>query len=251
MAAASLQMYGWRRLTWPHPEWWTITVSVAAWLTILAQSAISAGPAAHDHSHHAVTRALPPLSSVAVSWMLMVVAMMFPMVLESVRIIAARSLWKRRHRAILEFLAGYLALWTLVGVAASLVISALQTQVQLEPAHAAVFGLGVAVCWQLMPAKRRAIIACHRTQPIAPTGWRADRDCFHSGWRVGISCMISCWALMLACTLSGHSIPVMFCATAIGWTERHKARPNQRLLCSGLLLLAVAQLMMPYVQRLV
>ncbi len=244
-------MYGWKRLVWPYPEWWTIAISGAAWVAILAQPAVAARHVAHDHSHHAITHELPALSSSAFSWVLMVAAMMFPMVLESVRSIAARSLWRRRQRAILEFLVGYVALWTLFGIVATAAFSALQARFALELTYTAALGLGIAVVWQLMPAKRRAILACHRTLPIAPTGWRADRDCLRSGWMVGVSCMVSCWALMLACVLSGHSIPVMFCAMAIGWTERHRPRPNQRLLCSGLVLLAVVQLMMPYVQRLV
>ena len=252
MMAASLQIDGWKRLTWPHPEWWTIAISVVAWLAILAQPLIATRQATHDHSHHhTMSHGLPALSSVAFAWMLMVVAMMFPMILESIRILAARSLWKRRHRAILGFLTGYLALWTLFGIAATFAISALQAQVQLESTHAAALGLGVAIVWQLMPAKRRAILGCHRLRPIVATGWRADRDCLRTGWMIGVSCLVSCWALMLACILSGHSLPVMFFAMAVSWTERHRARPNQRLLCSGLVLLAMAQLMLPYVHRLI
>ncbi len=249
MSVASLHLYRWKRLTWPHPEWWTIVASAVAWLTILAQPSFAARQVGHDHSADGITQGLPALGGNAFSWLLMVVAMMFPMVLESIRIVAARSLWRRRHRAILEFLAGYLALWMLFGGVASIVFALIQKQFQLEPAHAAAFGLGIAVCWQLMPVRRRAVLACHRTIPIAATGWRADRDCLRSGWMIGVSCMASCWALMFACTLAGHSIPVMLGAMAIGWTERHKARPNQRLFCSGLLLLAVAQLMMPYLHR--
>ena len=240
-------MYGWKRFVWPYPEWWTIAVSGAAWVAILAQPVIASTHVAHDHSHHAMTQELPALGSAAFSWVLMVVAMMFPMVLEPIRNIAARSLWRRRQRAIFEFLAGYVALWTLFGIVATAAFAAFQAQFAIEPAYAAVLGLGLAVVWQLMPAKRRALIRCHRTSPIAPTGWRADRDCLRSGWNVGVSCMLSCWALMLACVLSGHSIPVMMCAMVIGWTERHRRRPNQRVLCSGLVLLAVVQLVMVYV----
>lgn len=244
----SVQINGLTRLSWPHPEWWAIAMSVVAWLTILAQPVFAASQMSHGHSDHTMLNALPANGSVAsttrvFSWALMIMAMMFPMVLDSIRTIAARSLWRRRHRAIVEFLAGYLALWMLFGIAVSGVISLLQVQVQST--LIAALGFGVAVLWQVMPAKRRALLACHRTLPIAPTGWRADRDCLRSGWVVGTSCVISCWALMLACMLSDHSIPAMLGATAIAWTERNRARPNQRLLCSVLVLLAVAHMIVP------
>ena len=228
--AASLRQ--WRRLAWQHPEWWTIALSAAAWLTIMSQWMVASS---HDHDGHAARH-----GSVIVSSVLMIAAMMFPTVVSSVRMVAARSLWRRRHRAILQFIAGYAAPWLLFCLAVSIVIPALHSS------QAAAFGFGAAVLWQLTPLKRRAMLACHRTIPIAPTGWRANRDCFRSGWIVGVSCVTSCWVLMLASMLSDHSLPAMLCATFIGILERAQFRPNQRLLCSAMLLLAVVYVTMPY-----
>lgn len=225
----------WRRLAWEHPEWWTIALSAAAWLTIMGQW-LSAST--HDHSRHSAQHGSVVLSSV-----LMIVAMMFPMVTSSVRTVAARNLWRRRHRAILQFLAGYTAPWLLFTLVVGIAITGLRSS------QAAAFAFGAAVVWQLTPAKRRAMFACHRTIPIAATGWRADRDCFRSGWMIGISCVASCWVLMLACMLSEHSLPAMLCATGIGIIERGQFRPNQRLLCSAMLLLAVVYVTMPYLSQ--
>ncbi len=61
------------------------------------------------------------------AWMLMVVAMMFPLVIGSVRTVAARSLWRRRHRAIAGFLTGYAGAWFLVGLVASMLIALVHT----------------------------------------------------------------------------------------------------------------------------
>jgi predicted metal-binding membrane protein len=179
-------------------------------------------------------------------WLVMIMAMMFPMVLTPVRNTAARSLWRRRHRAIGGFLLGYLGPWMVFGIAAAAIMSGLRTQTWLQPAAAAGLGFGLAVLWQTTSMKRRALLACHRTLPIAPNGWRADRDCLRYGWMTGISCLVSCWALMLACVLAGHSIPAMLCATAIGWTERNTARPNQRLLCAIIALFALTYVIQPY-----
>jgi predicted metal-binding membrane protein len=205
----------------------------------------------HDHMHHAMAVGVRPdrqaaWTAEAFWWFVMVVAMMFPMVLGPVRITAARSLWSRRHRAISGFLMGYLGPWMVFGIAASVAVSGLGTQTRAEPLAAAALGFGAAVLWQITPIKRRAVLACHRTLPIAPSGWRADRDCLRYGWMVGSSCLVSCWALMLACVLAGHSIPAMICATAVGWTERSVARPNQRLLCAAIAGLALTYAIVPY-----
>ena len=253
--AASMHMSEWRRLAWQHPEWWTIALSAAAWVTIMGQWFVASSHVHAGHVDHAarpdslIVNSVPMLIASSV---LMIAAMMFPMVISSVRTVAARSLWRRRHRAILQFLAGYLAPWMLFSLVASIAIAVLQAQevgLGLESSRAAAFGFGAAVLWQLTPVKRRALSACHRTIPIAARGWRAGRDCFRSGWLIGSSCVASCWVLMLACMLSEHSLPAMFCATVIGMIERTLFRPNQSLLCSAMLLLAVVYVTMPYLSH--
>lgn len=240
-AAASLPLSRWQRLSWPHPEWWSLCLCAAAWLAVLSRGGAAHG--FHEHAAHAThTSALThgPTAWVgeALWWLVMVVAMMFPMVLEPVRATATRSLWRRRHRAIAGFLAGYLAPWALFGVVASVAVSGLRGAGGLG-ASAVVLGFGAAALWQVTPAKRRALFACHKTRPIAPDGWRADRDCLRYGWMVGGACLVSCWALMLACALAGHSAPAMLGATAVGWAERNVGRPNRLLLCAIILTLAL------------
>jgi predicted metal-binding membrane protein len=164
----------------------------------------------------------------------------------SVRATAARSLWRRRHRAIGAFLAGYLGPWIAFGLAASAAATTLRAQSPPSPALAAA-GFVAALLWQVTAMKRRALVACHRTLPLAPDGWRADRDCLRYGWMVGRSCLVSCWALMLACALAGHSLPAMIGATGIGWAERNTARPNQFLLCACIVALALSCAVAPYV----
>jgi hypothetical protein len=165
--------------------------------------------------------------------------MMFPMALEPVRTTAERSLWRRRHRAIAGFLTAYLGAWMMFGVATALVLSGLRAQAWQQSGAAAAVGFGAALLWQLTPLKRRAALACHRTMPLAPAGWRADRDCLRYGWAVGRWCLVSCWPLMLACLLAGHGLGSMIGVTAIGWAERNAAKSNQGLLCLVIAALAV------------
>ena len=251
-AAAYLSSRRWRRLSWPHPEWWSLALCAAAWVAILwGGGPLSAGPhASHGHAHQAGVGAASTGGHAGWGagtfwWLVMIVAMMFPMLLDPIRTTAERSLWRRRHRAIGGFLIGYLAPWMMFGVVASAAASLLQMYSGLQPAAAA--GFGAALLWQVTPLKRRAVLACHRTLPIAPAGWRADRDCLRYGWVVGSSCLVSCWALMLACLLAGHNLQVMIGATAVGWTERSMARPNQRLLCAVIAVLALVYAGVSYV----
>ena len=132
------------------------------------------------------------------------------------------------------------------GVVASVAVASLRTQFRLQPAAAAAVGFGAALLWQVTTLKRRALLACHRTQPLAPAGWRADLDCLRFGWTIGVSCLVSCWALMLACLLSGHSLPAMFGATAVGWGERNMSPLHTRFTCALIATLALGYALVPY-----
>jgi predicted metal-binding membrane protein len=159
-------------------------------------------------------------------WALMVVAMMLPLVLTAIRAASRRSLWQRRDRAIGGFLVGYLGLWLLVGLSASAVASVLRLDDPGSVPQVAAVAFGVAAAWQNTAVKRRALWSCHRSVPLAPDGWRADRDCVGYGWMIGKHCLLSCWAMMLAGVLTG-SLPVMATVFVLSATERYANRPQQ------------------------
>ena len=207
------------RLAWRHPEWWALALSAGAWLVMLAH------PAHHAHAYGAVLR----------NWMVMSVAMMLPMVIDPMRLAAERSFWHRRHRAIAGFLLGYLGLWLLAGVVASLIVVPHGMQ-----NRAAGIALAVAAAWQLTRWKRRGLHGCHRSMPLAPRGWRADRDCMRFGVMIGTRCMLSCWALMLACSVSGHALALTAIVTAVGLAERYMMKPDQRLMAVVLFVTSLA-----------
>lgn len=200
------------RLAWRHPEWWALALSAGAWALML-----------RPHAHH--------IDGPLTHWLLMTIGMMLPMVVMPMRAAAERSLWSRRHRAITGFLVGYLACWLAIGVATSMV------SVRHELAGGIAFA--VAGAWQLTRRKRMALTGCHRVMPLAPRGWRADRDCVLFGAHIGTRCVISCWALMLACFFSGHALLAMAGITAVCLIERYTRRPDHRLLSAGLFAAAV------------
>jgi predicted metal-binding membrane protein len=202
------------RLAWRHPEWWSLALSAVSWIVILTR------PTPSLHAAHAVGGMS--------DWALMVIAMMFPLAITSVRTTAERSLWGRRHRAIAEFLAGYVLVWLVAGAIATWLLTTLPLVSWLGVNLSTSVGLVLAAAWQLAPAKRRAVRTCHRTAPLAGRGWRADRDCVAYGVSSGGRCVLSCCAMMFACLLSAHSIPVMVSATMVGLAERYASRPMAR-----------------------
>ena len=244
IGAISLRQPLWERLTWQHPEWWSVVLSAVAWILLIARGSL-ASPTPDGMHHHGHTMAAMAWPAEAATWMLMVVAMMVPLVLGNIRATAARSLWRRRDRAVASFIIGYITPWLGLGLALVPLATLRAPDSWLHGSRGAAFGLAVAAAWQLVPAKRRALWSCHRTAPLAPWGWRADRDCWRYGWMIGRRCVVSCWALMLACVLGGHSMTVMASASGVAAVERYLARPQERLLCGLLLGLALVYLALP------
>jgi hypothetical protein len=232
------------RIAWRHPEWWVLALSAAAWATI-SVSAL-AGTGTDDHAHGMALEGGGPSSVVARGirdWMLMVVAMMFPFTVGSVQVTAARSLWRRRHRAIVAWLVGYSVPWLLVGLVAALPSARMDTTRASAVWVALAFAL--AAVWQATDRRARALNACHRTWPLAPTGWRATRDCVRAGWGTSTSCVAVCGPLMVACSLLGHGplgLVVMVGASAVAVIERYSVRPDPRLLGGGVALHALVAL---------
>lgn len=210
---------------WLHPEWWSIALSGVAWMAMLRHG--------WAHAGHEAVHAMTPFQEVG-AWLLMVAAMMLPLVIHRVWVTAAGSLWRRRHRAIAGFLAGYFTPWLVLGVA---VAALRQGSWAHHPAAVALGFLGAAA-WQLTPMRKRASAACHRTEPLAPTGWRADRDCIRFGGVIGVACVARCWPLMLACAFAGHGLVAMTGGMALGATERWSFRPPKRAVSAGTLALA-------------
>jgi hypothetical protein len=208
-AIARLRDFGER-----FPEIWMLAVSAAAWLVLVARAGVPshhAGPAANWRH-----------------WMIMVVAMMLPLQIDGVRLTSERSLRLRRQRAILGYLLGYLGVWALAGALLAWGFASWGISHRIEWTQGTAIGFLLASAWLVSPWKAAAARMCHRTMPLAPVGWRADRDCLWSGCLSGCSCALNCWPLMLVCWLSAHSLIAMILAFGLGCVDRHGA-PKYRL----------------------
>jgi hypothetical protein len=235
-----------RAWTWRHPEWWVLSLSALAWLETLALMSTpggrAGGSAAMAGMEMTWRAGTPRASSLGVTtmsgWTLMIATMMLPLTIGPLRAVAERSLWRRRQRAIAEYLGGFIGVLLLAGVA---LLGARATLLALgwsTPAWTRPVGLSLAAAWQLTPYKRRALRACHRTAPLAPRGARAVRDCVRYGASGACSCLVSCGVAMAALTLGGASLMTMLPVTGVVLAESYAIRPRALVSAGALALVA-------------
>ncbi len=197
---------GWRFLVGRHPEWWAMLVSGGTCLYLLAP--LLTGSATGDAHRHHRTGGMD--WSGFGHWALMIPAMMYPFLIGHLRVAATRSFWNRRNRAMALFLTGYSVPWFSFGILAVPISKAIDLPACLT----------IAALWQLTPWKRAGELACHRTIPLAPSGFRADLDCLRYGVTNAAGCWLACWGLMLACAASHTEAWAMPAITFLLWAER-------------------------------
>lgn len=207
-----------------RPEWWVIAVSAGAWCLMLPH-ALARGAPCHQLSFWADWRA----------WAFMVAAMMLPLMLPSVRWVAERSFRSRQGRAMVGYVAGYLAPWMALGLG----VACLLGQRWAHDPRLAPMAFALAGAWAATPLYTRLVGRSHRTVPLAPDGWRASWDCVRFGALQGIPCAASCAPLMLGCTLTGHGLVAMVGGAAIGASERLSRQPRPWMVPVGCGALAV------------
>jgi hypothetical protein len=231
-----------RTWAWRHPEWWGLGASAVSWVFLVGIVLEHSGHVAfaamgmQQHEHGS----MPMGADHAERWTLwmftlMVAAMMIPATIGSIRTTAARSLWRRRQRAVAEFLVAFVGAWIVFGAVVLGVSSLVADAGWLElGGTATAVGFGLAALWQLTPAKRQALNGHHRTRPLAPSGRQADRDCLYFGGGIGRECIVSCGPLMAAMTMGAHSLGTLLVGTAVVWAERYRYRPPRRTSAAAL-----------------
>lgn len=219
------------------PQTWVYLVAAAAMVLLLAHHVAVSVPHqvaasdlhAHGHHMHAAPmphQATPALASTWLWWMVMAVAMMFPLAAAGARRIAMAGLWRRRHLAIGEYLVGYMSVWAAVGLIAVAAVAAVWPNG--APLQAVPVALLIAAVWQVLPMRRRALARCRGAGFVNVRGWRADRDCLADGWNYGTKCVQTCGPVMAVMAV-GHSMIVMACVTVLLLTERARGpNPAQR-----------------------
>jgi hypothetical protein len=196
-----------RRLAGRNPQWWVMVLAAGAWIFLAAAPRAHAG---HGGAHRDVARDVLALA-------VMVVAMMLPLTLGQVRETARSSPWRRRHRVVAAFLAGYLAVWMLAMLSIDAAWRFMASRTGWMTA--AVIAAGAATLWEL--AARNRLQPAHGGATPS-RGLRTDASCARLGVISAGGCVASCWALMAACVAFAHSLPVMMALFCIQLIGRHR-----------------------------
>jgi predicted metal-binding membrane protein len=195
-----------------------------AWTVTLVGEGHVGGALHSGHHGMSATNSSSVLSGSVGIWVVMVIAMMGPATLGALHHVAVNSLRRRRSRAVLEFVGCYLAVWTAVGL---VLLTSLRWIPWTGTASAFALALAAAAAWQLAPAKRRALRACHRSLPLPASGWAAERASMLFGVRSGVACVGSCWLLMIAALLKSHAVLAMAVLTVLVTAERWSQQPRR------------------------
>ena len=224
---------GWRLAAWRirlhrllarRPEIWLYGVSAVAGVVVVATALSHPGDGPRGRASWAEAWSLLTAWS---GWMAMVVAMMLPVIAPQARHVALYSLRRRRSRAMAGYVAGYLGVWGLIGVA--LVVAFHLAGLRHPPPGLAVGALVGAALWQVSKPRRRVLRRCGSLRLGAPKGFAADVDCATAGWRSGRRCAFTCGPVMVASAAAHHHPAVMGAILVLLLTERARGpNPAQR-----------------------
>ena len=177
---------------------------------------------------------IPHLLLLWAMWAVMMTAMMLPSASPLVLLYAGAlraSGDARVGRKTYAMAAGYVLVWALFSVAATVLQRVLSTVLVLTPmmepatpAAAAVL-LAVAGLYQLTPQKRACLRVCRSPLSYLLQHWRAGTSrAFRLGVRHGTYCLGCCWALMLLLFAGGVMNPAVIVALTL-WVLVEKFAP--------------------------
>jgi hypothetical protein len=169
----------------------------------------------HDHiGHHS------PHDSAAAwtgHWLLMVVAMMWPLYGTAAAAIAAASFRRWQAVTVATFLGVMSVLWLIVGGVARTI----HYLADSRSAWWTVGWLAVAIVATRSLWRARALQRCARVSVLAPSGRRAVIGAAHTAVRQWPRCLLLCGPVMVAMA-GAHELMVMAGGTAaIWWEQRH------------------------------
>ena len=211
------------------------TVTVAAWTYILAQGSRMTGMSvgASDHpmmrAMHTPARVQPwtpgEIELRLLMWVVMMAAMMIPtaasMTLQYAAV-ARRAAFRSPVAPAFVFVGGYVAVWSVFAVVATLSQVALDDAGLLSPmmvSNSVVLGSGLLLAagvYQLTTLKRACLGRCRASARFVSENWKAGTaGAFRMGARLGVFCLGCCWVLMGLLFVGGVMNPIWIAAIAV------------------------------------
>lgn len=177
--------------------------------------------------------------AVFIMWAVMMAAMMLPTAMPMVSVFGTLNRARGTGQTA-AFIAGYLALWTAFGAAATAAQWVLQTRgllspmiVSMSPVLSAAL-LAIAGIFQFTPLKQACLRACRSPLGFLLTDWRDGLwGAARMGVRHGLYCLGCCWALM-ALLFVGGAMNLLWIAALTLLVAMEKFAPKGDLLAKAL-----------------
>lgn len=216
-----------------------VTLAALAWLYIVHTAA---GMTAHAGMAMPMAPAwdIDGTASLALMWIVMMIAMMVPSVAPVILLFAGVAR-RRRIQGVLAapvsvFTLGYLLAWTGYAVLAAVTQSALHSAALLSPAMKSASPLlGGAILilagvYQWLPLKGACLSHCRSPLGFFSTQWREGvSGALRMGFRHGSFCLGCCWAIMALLFVTGV-MNLLWVAVIAGFVLAEKVVPNGQLL---------------------
>ncbi len=237
-----------------------LAVAAAAWGLLIWQGAGAAMDMARGMAMASPTMGMRAPLFLAV-WVVMMVAMMFPTAAPMILTFHTVQTRKRRRGeafvATWVFVAAYMLVWTLSGVAAyagALAAEAVAARLAVSPATAARIGGAILVAagvYQLTPLKDMCLAKCRTPIGFIMTSWRDGvGGALRMGLLHGTYCLGCCWLLfVILFPLGLMNIAAMAVITAVVFAEKALpwGRPVARATAAALVAYGAVVLVVPRV----
>lgn len=178
------------------------------------------------------TTLLSSISKGILPWILMLIAMMFPLLKRSIQHTALSIQRKDRELGILTFLLGYTLVWFIAGF--FFLTIPLTINYFIENSTLSILAGGLlfllAGFMSSLPKRKIIMMQCERTQPIRIRGFNLYKDCLYYGLTIGMACLGMCWIPMAALMLAHHSIGLMLVVSLIVLIERYYVSHDSKLI---------------------
>ena len=177
---------------------WTALVGLQHSLLVpeICSAMVASWPNVDSRTIEAVLLVNSPIG-LALSWLVMLLAMMPLSLARPILHLWVRSLARRRTRAIAAFLIAYFAVWMAAGPVLLTIAVVVRMAAKGSDVLAIALALVLALLWRLCPIRQICLNRCHGLPRLSPFGFAADRDCLLFGVRTGAWCVGACWPLMV------------------------------------------------------
>jgi predicted metal-binding membrane protein len=177
---------------------WTALIGLQHSLLVpeICSAMVASWPNVDSRTIEAVLLVNSPIG-LALSWLVMLLAMMPLSLARPILHLWVRSLARRRTRAIAAFLIAYFAVWMAAGPVLLAIAVVVRMAAKGSDLLAIALALVLALLWRLCPIRQICLNRCHGLPRLSPFGLAADRDCLLFGLRTGAWCVGACWPLMV------------------------------------------------------